>query len=411
MKKAKLTAIIAPALVTAALFSVTAALAQGAKLSDNAIKIGVLTDLSGVYSELSGPGSVKAAQMAADDFMATNAAYKGKVQVIGVDHQNKADVASNKAAEMIDRQNVDVLMDLPTSSAALAASEVAKGKKIPVMVVTGGTTALTNEKCSKYTFHYAYDNFMLANGTGTAVTKRGGNSWYIIYPNYAFGQDLDRQMTAAIKENGGKLVTPSDATPFPNTDFSSYLLKAQSLKPKIFGTMQAGNDLVNVVKQYNEFGLKKQGIGLGIGLLFETDVAALGQDAYAGALATVPWYWNLDQRSRDWTAKFEKAFGKKPTWAQAGVYSATMTYLQAVSRAKSDNGDAVVKALEGYRFSDFFARSAYIRPQDHRVTLDVYTVQVKAKAQAKEAGDIFTKVATIPSAKAFAPVAETKCKF
>ncbi|MDV6375445.1 ABC transporter substrate-binding protein [Deinococcus arenicola] len=407
MKKARLTAIIA----TAALFSVTAALAQGAKLSDNAIKVGVLTDLSGVYSELSGPGSVKAAQMAADDFMAANAAYKGKVQVIGVDHQNKADVASNKAAEMIDRQNVDVLMDLPTSSAALAASEVAKGKKIPVMVVTGGTTALTNEKCSKYTFHYAYDNYMLANGTGSAVTKRGGNSWYIIYPNYAFGQDLDRQMTAAIKENGGKLVTASDATPFPNTDFSSYLLKAQSLKPKIFGTMQAGNDLVNVVKQYNEFGLKKQGIGLGIGLLFETDVAALGQDAYAGALATVPWYWNLDQRSRDWTAKFEKAFGKKPTWAQAGVYSATTTYLQAVARAKSDNGDAVVKALEGHRFSDFFARSAYIRPQDHRVTLDVYTVQVKAKAQAKEAGDIFTKVATIPSAKAFAPVAETKCKF
>ncbi len=407
MKKTRLTAILA----TAALFSVTAALAQGVKLTDNVVKVGVLTDLSGVYSELSGPGSVKAAQMAADDFMATNAAYKGKVQVVGVDHQNKADVASNKAAEMIDRQNVDVLMDLPTSSAALAASEVAKNKKIPVMVVTGGTTALTNEKCSKYTFHYAYDNYMLANGTGTAVTKRGGNSWYVIYPNYAFGQDLDRQMTAAIKENGGKLVTASDATPFPNTDFSSYLLKAQSLKPKIFGTMQAGNDLVNVVKQYNEFGLKKQGIGLGIGLLFETDVAALGQDAFAGALATVPWYWNLDQRSRDWAAKFEKAFGKKPTWAQAGVYSATMTYLQAVARAKTDNGDAVVKALEGHRFSDFFARSAYIRPQDHRVTLDVYTVQVKAKAQAKETGDIFTKVATIPSAKAFTPLADSKCKF
>ncbi len=407
MQKTRLTAMIA----ATALFSMTAALAQGAKLSDNAVKVGVLTDLSGVYSELSGPGSVKAAQMAADDFMAANAAYKGKVQVVGVDHQNKADVASNKAAEMIDRQNVDMLVDLPTSSAALAASEIAKGKKIPVMVVTGGTTALTNEKCNKYTFHYAYDNFMLANGTGTAVTKRGGNSWYIIYPNYAFGQDLNRQMTAAVQDNGGKLVAPSDATPFPNTDFSSYLLKAQSLKPKIFGTMQAGNDLVNVVKQYNEFGLKKQGIGLGIGLLFETDVAALGQDAFAGALATVPWYWNLDQRSRDWSAKFEKAFGKKPTWAQAGVYSATMTYLQAVARAGSDNGDAVVKALEGHRFSDFFARSAYIRPQDHRVTLDVYTVQVKPRAQAKEAGDIFTKVATIPSAKAFMPLSESKCKF
>lgn len=406
MQKNSLTALAA----TATLAAVTVALAQGLKLSDNVVRVGVLTDLSGVYSELSGPGSVKAAQMAAADFMAQNPSFKGKVQVVGVDHQNKADVASNKAAEMIDRQNVDVLMDLPTSSAALAASEIARQKKIPAMVVTGGTTALTNEKCNKYTFHYAYDNYMLANGTGTAVTKRGGNSWYIIYPNYAFGQDLNRQMTAAVQDNGGKLVAPSDATPFPNTDFSSYLLKAQGLKPKVFGTMQAGADLVNVVKQYNEFGLRQQGIGLGIGLLFETDVAALGQDAYAGALATVPWYWNLDQRSRDWAAKFEKAFGKKPTWAQAGVYSATMTYLQAVARAKTDNGDAVVKALEGYRFSDFFARNASIRPQDHRVLLDAYTVQVKPKAQAKEAGDIFNKVATIPAARAFQPLAESKCK-
>ncbi|GMA14097.1 ABC transporter substrate-binding protein [Deinococcus metallilatus] len=406
MQKKTLSALVA----TAALAAVTGALAQSVKLSDNVVKVGVLTDLSGVYSELSGQGSVKAAQMAADDFMAANPAFRGKVQVIGVDHQNKADVASNKAAEMIDRQNVDMLVDMPTSSAALAASEVAKNKKVVAMVVTGGTTALTNEKCNKYTFHYAYDNYMLANGTGSAVTKRGGKTWYIIYPNYAFGQDLNRQMTAAIQENGGKLVAPSDATPFPNTDFSSYLLKAQGLKPKIFGTMQAGADLVNVVKQYNEFGLKNQGIGLGIGLLFETDVAALGQDAFAGAIATVPWFWNLDARSRVWAAKFEKAFGKKPTWAQAGVYSATMTYLQAVARAKTDDSDAVVKALEGYSFDDFFARNATIRPQDHRVILDVHTVQVKPKAQAKEAGDIFTRVSTIPAAKAFMPLSESKCK-
>ena len=383
--------------------------ASAQKLTDNVIKVGVLTDLSGVYSEVSGPGSVKAAQMAADDFMKANKAYAGKVQVVGVDHQNKADVASNKAAEMIDRQNVDVILDLPTSSAALAAAAVGKSKKIPVMVVTGGTTALTNESCNKYTFHYAYDNFMLANGTGTTVTKKGGSSWYIIYPNYAFGQDLNRQMTAAITENGGK-VLGSDATPFPNTDFSSYLLKAQSSKPKIFGTMQAGNDLVNVVKQYNEFGLKKQGIGLGIGLLFETDVAALGQDAFAGAIATVPWFWNLDARSRQWAQQFEKATGKKPSWAQAGMYSATMTYLQAVARAKSDGGDDVVKALEGYKFSDFFARNATIRPQDHRVVLDVYTVQVKPKNQAKENGDYFNRLSTIPAAKAFMPLAESKCK-
>lgn len=396
------------ALLTLALSLPTAAHAQ--TLSGGSIRVGVLTDLSGVYSELSGQGSVKAAQLAAEDFMKANKAYAGKVSVSGVDHQNKADVAGNKAAEMIDRQGVDMLVDLPTSSAALSAAAVAKGKKIPVMVVTGGTTALTNESCNKYTFHYAYDNYMLANGTGTAVTRRGGSSWYIIYPNYAFGQDLNRQMTAAVQENGGKLVTPSDATPFPNTDFSSYLLKAQSLKPKIFGTMQAGNDLVNVVKQYNEFGLKKQGVGLGIGLLFETDVAALGQDAFAGAIATVPWFWNYDARSRQWAAKFEKAFGKKPTWAQAGVYSATLTYLNAVARAKTDDGDAVVKALEGATFDDMFARHATIRAQDHRVLLDVHTVQVKAKADAKETGDLFTRLSTIPAAKAFMPLSESKCR-
>lgn len=396
------------ALALTALLLAPAASAQS--LSDGGIKVGVLTDLSGVYSELSGQGSVKAAQMAAEDFMKANRAYAGKVSVIGVDHQNKADVAGNKAAEMIDRQNVDMLVDMPTSSAALAATEVARQKKTVAMVVTGATTALTNEKCNKYTFHYAYDNYMLANGTGTAVTKRGGNSWYIIYPNYAFGQDLNRQMVAAVQENGGKLAAPSDATPFPNTDFSSYLLKAQSVRPKIFGTMQAGNDLVNVVKQYNEFGLKKQGIGLGIGLLFETDVAALGQDAFSGAIATVPWFWNFDARSRQWAARFEKAFGKKPTWAQAGVYSATMQYLGAVARAKTDNSDAVVKALEGYAFDDFFARNATIRPQDHRVLLDVQVVQVKGKSESKEAGDIYKRLNTIPAAKAFMPLSENKCR-
>ncbi len=396
-------------LATLSLSAAGLAGAQSLSLADGGVKLGVLTDMSGVYSEMAGPGSVKAAQMAADDFMKSHKEFAGKVSVVGVDHNNKADVASNKAAEMIDRQHVDVLLDIPTSSAALAASEVGKNKKIPVIVVSGGTTALTNEKCNKYTFHYAYDNYMLANGTGTTVTKKGGSSWYIIYPNYAFGQDLNRQMTAAINENGGKVVG-SDATPFPNTDFSSYLLKVQAAKPKIFGTMQAGNDLVNVVKQYNEFGLKKQGIGLSTGLLGEQEISALGQDAFAGAIATVPWFWNLDARSRVWALQYKKLYGKLPTYMQAGVYSASMTYLNAVARAKSDSGEAVVKALEGYKFNDFFARNAMIRPQDHRVILDVYTVQVKPKSAAKEEQDYFQRLQTIPAAKAFTPLAESKCK-
>jgi branched-chain amino acid transport system substrate-binding protein len=242
------------ALLTTALLLPNVALAQTAVLSDGQIRIGVITDLSGVYSELAGQGAVKAVQMATEDFMAANPAYKGKVTVVSADHQNKADIASNKATEMIDRQGVDMITDLVGSASALAASEIGRQRKIPVIAVGPGTSALTNEKCNKYTFHYAYDNYMLANGTGAAVTKRGGKTWFIIYPNYAFGQDLNRQMTAAVQENGGKLIAPSEATPFPNTDFSSYLLKAQALKPKIFGTMQAGADLVNVVSSTTSSG-------------------------------------------------------------------------------------------------------------------------------------------------------------
>jgi branched-chain amino acid transport system substrate-binding protein len=232
----------------------------------------------------------------------------------------------------------------------------------------------------------------------------------MIYPNYAFGQNLERQMRAAVEKNGGKIVAPSEATPFPNTDFSSYLLKAQSLKPQVFGTMQAGADLVNVVKQYNEFGLKKQNISLAIGLLFESDIAALGQDAYQGAIATVPWFWNLDKAATDWSKKFEKAFAKKPTFDQAAVYSAVTQYLEAVKRAKTDEGEKVVAQLEGRKFHDFFAHNAEVRKQDHRVILDVYQVQVKPKSEAKEDGDYYKEVNKTAAADAFTPLSESKCK-
>jgi branched-chain amino acid transport system substrate-binding protein len=205
-------------------------------------------------------------------------------------------------------------------------------------------------------------------------------------------------------------VAPSEATPFANTDFSSYLLKAQSLKPNVFGTMQAGADLVNVVKQYNEFGLKKQGIKLAIGLLFETDVAALGQDAYEGAIATVPWFWNLDDKATEWARKFQKAFGKLPSFDQAAVYSAVTQYLEAVKRAKTDDADKVIAQLEGHSFNDFFAHDATIRKQDHLLTCDVYQVKVKPKKEAKEEGDYYTKIETTPAKDAWMPLSEVKCK-
>jgi len=395
---------IAAALLCAA----PAAFAQ--EMSGGGIKIGLLTDMNGVYSAISGPGSLKAGEMAAEDFMKANKAFAGKVTVTAVDHQNKADIATNKANEMFERMDIDVIMDTVNSATALAIASVTQQRNKLFINTGAGTSQLTNENCNHNTFHYAYDNYMLANGTGTAVAKQGGKTWYMIYPNYAFGQNLERQMRAAVEKAGGKLAAPSDATPFPNTDFSTFLLKAQSLKPQVFGTMQAGADLVNVVKQYNEFGLKKQNIGLAIGLLFESDVAALGQDAYEGAIATVPWFWNLDSKATDWTRKFEKAFGKKPSFDQAAVYSAVTTYLEAIKRAKTDDPEKVIAALEGHKFSDFFAHDATIRKEDHRVILDVYQVKVKPKKDAKEDGDYYTKINTTPAKDAFTPLSESKCK-
>jgi branched-chain amino acid transport system substrate-binding protein len=391
----------------AALLLATTASAQ---LSGDKIKIGVLTDMNGVYSALAGPGSVKAAQMAVDAFIKKHPDYAGKIEVSYADHQNKADVATNKALEMIERDGVDAIFDVPNSACALAVAGVVKTRNAIFIDVGAGTTELTNEQCNVHTFHYGYDNYMLANGTGTAVTKRGGKTWFIIYPKYKFGQNLDAQMRKAVEAAGGKMVAPSEATPFPNTDFSSFLLKAQELKPEIFGTMQAGNDLVNVVKQYNEFALKKAGIGLAIGLLFDSDVDALGQDAYAGAVVTIPWFWNLDDQSKAWSADFQKAFGKKPTWVHGGVYSAVTTYLEAVARAKTDNADKVRMALEGYKFNDFFARNASIRPQDHVALLDVLQVEVKPKSQAKEDRDYFTVINKTPAAQAFMPLSESVCQ-
>ena len=384
--------------------------ASSAQYSAGGIKIGLLTDMNGVYSAISGAGSQKAAEMAADEFMKANKDFAGKVSVVSADHQNKADITTNKASEMYDRMDVDAIFDTVNSACALATAAITQQKK-KVFIDTGaGTSELTNEKCNKFTFHYAYDNYMLANGTGTTITKQGGKSWYMIYPNYAFGQNLERQFRAAVEKNGGKVVAPSEATPFPNTDFSSYLLKAQSLKPQVFGTMQAGADLVNVVKQYNEFGLKKQNIGLAIGLLFESDIAALGQDAYQGAIATVPWFWNLDKAATDWSAKFEKAFGKKPTFDQAAVYSAVTQYLEAVKRAKTDEGDKVVAQLEGHKFHDFFAHNGQIRKEDHRTILDVYQVQVKPKSEAKGDGDYYKEIGKTAADQAFTPLSESKCK-
>jgi len=382
------------------------------KVTGGKLVLAVLNDQSGIYADLSGKNAVTAVQMAVDDFKARHAdkAVAAEIEVVSADHQNKPDIANSKAQELYDRQGAAVILDVPTSSAALAVATQAKQKKKLYLNVTAATTELTGAQCNKYTFHYAYDTWMLANGTGRTVTEQGGKTWYIVYPDYAFGQDMQKSFTAAIKAAGGSVVA-ADPTPFPNDNFSTFLLKAPTLSPKpaVLGTMQAGGDLVNLVKQYNEFKLREKGVDLAVGLMFITDIHSLGPDAFAGTTFTDAWYWNFDKQNREWADKFQAKTGTRPSFAHAGDYSAATQYLEAVQRAGTDNSDEVVKALEGYKFSDFFARNAEIRAADHSVVHDVYLAKVKSKAQVTEDWDYEEILKTIPASEAFRPAAESGC--
>ena len=384
----------------------------GGKISDGRIELAVLNDQSGVYADVSGKASVEAVTMAVADFKAKygDKVVAKKIEVTSADHQNKPEIANSKAQELYDRQHADLILDVPTSSAALAVAGVAKSKKKIFMDVGAGTTALEGAQCNKYTFHYGYNTYMLAHGTGDTVTRDGGKNWYIIYPDYAFGQDMTKSFSASIKAAGGTVVK-NDPTPFPNDNFSTFLLKAPGLnpKPQVLGAMQAGGDLVNLVKQYNEYGLKKKGIGLAVGLMFLSDIHSLGPDVLAGTKFSDAWYWNASPDNRAWADRFKARTGKRPTFAHAGNYSAAMQYLEAVQRAGTDRSDAVVKQLEGYRFGDVFAKNAQIRAQDHLLLHDAYLAQVKPSGEVTEPWDYEKILKTVPADQAFQP-ADPACR-
>ncbi len=385
----------------------------GGAVSDDKITLGVITDLSGVYSELAGPNAVAAVEMAVDDFAEKygDDAVTDNIEVISADHQNQPEIANTQAREMYDRQGADAIFDVPTSSAALAVATVAEQNQKLFFDVGAATTELTNEQCNKYTYHYAYDTYMLAHGTGTTVTKQGAENWYIIYPDYAFGQDMNSSFTDAIEAAGGSVVQ-ADPTPFPNDNFSTFMTKAPTLSPKpdVLGTMQAGGDLVNVVKQYNEFNLREKGVDLAVGLMFDTDIASIGVEPLAGTLFTTAWFWNMDEQSREWADRFKERTGDRPTFDHAGNYSAAMQYLEAVQRVGTDNADDVVGELDGYAFEDFFARNAEIRAEDHRVVHDAYLVEVKEESEMEEDFDFTELIDTIPATEAFMPLENSTCE-
>ena len=385
---------------------------SGDKVSGDKVVLGVITDLSGVYSELAGKNSVAAVEMAVADYKKKygDKAVTDKIEVVSADHQNKPEIANTKAQEMYDRQGVDAIFDVPTSSAALAIANIAKQKKKLFFDIGAGTTELTGAQCNAYTYHYGYDTYMLAHGTGAALTKSGAKNWYIIYPDYAFGQDMNKSFVASIKKAGGNVIK-SDATPFPNDNFSTFMTKAPGLDPKpdVLGTMQAGGDLVNVVKQYNDFGLKEKGVSLAVGLMFDTDIASIGVDSLSGTQFTTAWFWNLDDKSRAWADKFMDKTGERPTFDHAGNYSAATQYLEAIQRAGSDNSDKVNKELNDHKVDDFFARNGTIRAGDHNLSHDSYLVKVKEKADMEEESDFTELVETIPADEAFQSVADSGC--
>ncbi|MEU8800017.1 ABC transporter substrate-binding protein [Spirillospora sp. NPDC048819] len=376
----------------------------GGKISDDKLVLAVLTDQSGVYADLSGKNAVEAVKMAVADFKAKHGdkAVTDKIEVISADHQNKPEIANSKAQELYDRRQADMIVDVPTSSAALAVANIAKTKK-KVFIDTGAaTTELEGKQCNKYTFHYGYNSYMLAHGTGTGVTQDGAKNWYIVYPDYAFGQDMEKTFGEAVKAAGGTVVK-SDPTPFPNDNFSTFLLKAPNLDPKpdVLGAMQAGGDLVNLVKQYNEYKLRDKGVSLAVGLMFLTDIHSLTPDALAGTRFTDFWYWNADEGNRAWADKFKAKTGTRPTAVHAADYSAALQYLEAVQRGGTDKSDEVVKQLEGHKVDDMFTSTGTIRAADHLLVHDSYIAEVKPSSEVKEPWDYEKIVKTIPAAEAF----------
>jgi len=395
------TAVLAAALSAPAL----AADAAKGRISDDVVKIGVLTDMTGYYSDLAGPGSVEAAKMAVEDFGGT---VLGKpIQVVSADHQLKADVASTVARKWIDEDKVDAIVDLVSSSTALAVMPVAAQKKRITLLSGPGTTAITGAQCTPYTVHYTYDNWALAHGTGGAVVKQGGDSWFFITADYVFGKSLESDTAAVVKAAGGKslgdALYPSPGT----TDFSSYLLQAQSSGAKIIGLANAGQDTINCIKQANEFGLTKSQNLAGL-LVFISDVHALGLATAKGMYLTTAFYWDRDDASRKWAKRFFERTKRMPTMVQAGVASAVGHYLRAIQAAGTDDADAVMAKMREMPVNDFFAQGGRIGPDGlHRHAM--YLAQVKSPEESKAPWDYYRIARIIPAAEAFPSAEEQKC--
>ena len=367
------------------------------------VKIGFITDMSSLYADVEGKWGASAIQMAIDDF--GGKVLGQPVELLSADHQNKPDIAASKAREWIDTQGVTLLFGGTNSGTALASAKVAAEKKRVYMNSGAGSSALTNEQCTPYTVHYAYDTVALAKGTGSAVVDGGGKSWFFLTADYAFGHALETDTATVVKAHGGQ-VLGTVRHPLNASDFSSFLLQAQSSKAQILGLANAGGDTINSIKAAKEFGITKNMKIAGL-LVFISDIHSLGLKDTEGLLLTTSWYWDLNDETRKFANRFFEKNKRMPTSVQAADYSATMTYLKAVQAAKTTDADKVIALMKSTKIDDFYATGS-IRP-DGRFVHDMYLMQVKSPAESKKPWDYYKVVAKLPGDKVFTTKAESKC--
>ena len=391
-----------------AIAAITLCVGAQAQVSDGVVKIGVLTDMAGPYSGMGGKGSVIAAKMAVDDCL--KAECKGmKIEVLSADHQNKADIAATKAREWLDRDKVDAFADITNSAVALSVQKLIKEKGGIAMYSGPATTRLTDEDCAETGFHWMFDTYSSASGAAAALTRAGDKSWYFVTVDYAFGHSLEKDATEVIKSYGGTVVG-SVRHPLNASDFSSFIMQAQSSKAQVIGLANGAQDTVNAIKAAREFGIDgTKGQKVASLLMFLTDVHSLGLKQAQGLMFSEGFYWDMDDKTRAFSAQFEKQFkGYKPTMVQAGVYSSVRHYLKSVAAAKTDDSKIVAQKMRELPIDDPIMRTASIRP-DGRVIHDMYLFQVKTPAESKGPWDYYNTVSTIPAQIAFKPLSQSSC--
>ena len=374
------------------------------KISGDVVKIAVLTDMSGLYTDTGGPGSVAAAQLAIDEF---GGRVLGKpIVLVSADHQNKADVGAAKAREWFDTQQVDMIVDVPNSAVALAVSKVANEKHRLFMVTNAGTSRLTNEDCNPYTIHYVYDTYATGGVTGRAVVQHGGTSWFFITADYAFGRSLQEDTTRAVRAAGGE-IKGSVLHPLSAPDFSSYLLQAQASGAKVIGLANAGGDTINSIKAAAEYGINKKQTMAGL-LVFITDINSLTLQVTQGMYVAEAYYWDMNDDTRRLGKRFFEKMHKMPTMSQAGVYSSVLQYLKAIQTTATDDADTVIKKLKETTINDDFVKAGKIRA-DGRMVHEFYLFQVKSPGESKYPWDYYKLISKIPGDQAFQPLSQSRC--